>query len=178
MHLKEISMSITSDRFRILSLPARSAADEIAAMKLAEVLETKSCFGKAVSVTALTREMDDAMEQHKGDIICVSATPPEATMHARYLCKRLRRRFPQVKLVVGLWETEDDLDKAREHIGCDATVVSTMADAQEQIRVLIKELSPKTETQWPTEGGQMIRPRPHPSHYRMHVDVQSSSQHM
>ena len=57
-------------------------------------------------------------------------------MHARYLCKRLRRRLPEVKLVVGLWDAQGDLNKAKERIGCGAIrVVATLADAQEQIRL-------------------------------------------
>ena len=83
-------------------------------------------------------EMVDLVEQRKADVVCVSATPPGAMMHARYLCKQLRRRFPKVKLVVGLWDVQGDLNKARERIGCGAIVVATMADAQEQIRLLIQ----------------------------------------
>ena len=64
-------------------------------------------------------------------------------MHARYLCKHLRRRFPKVKLVVGLWDAHGDLNKVKERIGCGALVVATMADAQEQIRLLIQELLPQ-----------------------------------
>ena len=99
--------------------------------------------------------MVDLVEHRKADVVCVSATPPGAMMHARYLCKHLRRRFPTVKLVVGLWDVQGDLNKARERIGCGATVVATMADAQEQIRLLIQQLVPPTEQQAPPEGGQM-----------------------
>ena len=92
---------------------------------------------QAVSVTSLASEMVDLVERRKADVVCVSATPPGAMMHARYLCKQLRRRFPKVKLVVGLWDVQGDLNKAKERIGCGATVVATLADAQEQIRLLI-----------------------------------------
>ena len=109
--------SIDSPKLCILSLPARSEADEIAAMMLAQVLETKSCVVQAVSVTSLATEMVDLVEQRKADVVCVSATPPGAMMHARYLCKHLRRRFPKVKLVVGLWDMQGDLNKAKERIG-------------------------------------------------------------
>ena len=168
-------MSIDSPRLCILCLPARSEADEIAAMMLAQVLETKSCVVQAVSVTSLASEMVDLVEQRKADVVCVSATPPAAVMHARYLCKHLRRRFPKVKLVVGLWDVQGDLNKAKERIGCGATVVATLADAQEQIRLLIQQLLPPTEQQAPPECGQMVIERAHPSNYPSHVDVRSSS---
>ena len=133
----------------------------------------------AVSVTYLASEMVDLVEQRKADVVCVSATPPGAMMHARYLCKQIRRRFPKVKLVVGLWDIEGDLIKASERIGCGATVVATLADAQEQIRLMIQQqLLPRAEKQAPPEGDQPIRPRAHPSNYASHVDVRSTHQGM
>ena len=125
-------------------------------MMLAQVLETRGCVVQAVSVTSLASEMVDLVEQRNADVVCISATPPAAMMHARYLCKHLRRRFPKVKLVVGLWDAQGDLNKARERIGCGAIVVATLADAQEQIRLLIQPLLPQSEKQAQPERGPMV----------------------
>jgi hypothetical protein len=80
--------------------------------------------------------MDDLVDQGVPDMICVCATPPAAVMHARYLCKRLDDRIANVQLVVGLWNAQGDLDKARQRIGCDAVVVATLAGAQEQAHLM------------------------------------------
>ena len=53
----------SSSRLRILCLPARTEADEIAAMMLAQVLETTGCRVQAVSVTSLAGEMVDLVDQ-------------------------------------------------------------------------------------------------------------------
>lgn len=137
----------TSSRPCILCLPARSEADEIAATMLAQVMETRDCHARAVSVKSLAGEMVDLVDQRTADVICLSATPPAAVMHARYLCKRLRARLPEAKLVVGLWDPKGDLSKAQERIGCGAIVVATLADAQEQIRLLIQPHLPQPEKQ-------------------------------
>jgi hypothetical protein len=50
-----------------------------------------------------------------------------------------------VKLVVGLWDTQGELSKAKERIGCGAIVVTTLADAQEQISLLIESNEPPSE---------------------------------
>lgn len=155
----------------ILSLPARSDADEIAALMLAQVLETKSCVVQAVSVTSQVSEMVDLVEQRKADVVCVSATAPGAMMHARYLCKHLRRRFKNLKLVVGLWDAQGDLTKARERIGCGAIVVTTMAKAQEQISLLMQQPVPPTEQQALPEKEPIVVERPHPSNYPLSVDI-------
>ncbi len=92
--------------------------------------------------------MVELVEQRKADVVCISAMPPAAAIHARYLCKRLRGRFPDAKLIVGLWNVKGDLNKARERLGCGAAtrVVATLADAQEQIRLLIRPpLLPRNE---------------------------------
>ncbi len=143
-------------------------------MMLAQVLETKSCVVQAVSVTSLASEMVDLVEQRKADVVCVSATPPGAMMHARYLCKQLRRRFPKVKLVVGLWDIQGDLNKASERIGCGATVVATLADAQEQIQLTIQQQLLSRAEQQTRADDPPTRPTFHPSHYPPHVDVRST----
>ncbi len=143
--------SISSPKLCILSLPARSEADEIASMMLAHVLETIKCVVEVVSLTSLASEMMDSVDRRNADIVCVSATPPGAMMHARYLCKQLRRRFPKVNLIVGLWDMNGDLSKATERIGYGATVVATLADAQEQIRLLTQQFVPPSVRQAPPE---------------------------
>jgi hypothetical protein len=99
-------------------------------------LEAKGRLVQVVSVTSLASEMVDLVDQRIADVICICATPPAAVMHARYLCKRLRDRFPEVKLIVGMWDAQGDLNKAKERIGCGAIVVTTLADAQEQIALI------------------------------------------
>ena len=144
---------VSSSPLRILCLPARSEADEIAALMVAQVLETTGCVVQAVSVASLAGEMVDFGEQRQPDLVCISATPPAAVMHARHLCKQLRSRFPELNLVVGLWDAQGDLNKAKERIGCGAIVVATLADAQEQVRVLVQPRLPVAERRKQVERG-------------------------
>ncbi len=120
----------------ILCLPARTEADEIIAIMLSQLLGEGGHVVQSIAAASLSSEIVDLVEKYKPDVLCLSATPPAAAMHARYLCKRLRDRLPNVHLVVGLWDTQADLSKAKERIGCNAIVVSSLADAQEQIRLL------------------------------------------
>jgi len=146
------ALSADSSEPYILCLPARTEADEITALMLAQVLETRGCVVQAVSVTSLAEEMVAFVDQRKPDVVCISATPPAAVMHARYLGKRLRERLPNVNLVVGLWDAQGDLNKAKERIGCGATVVATLAEAQAQVRLLIQSRLPPPEKQLRPEG--------------------------
>jgi hypothetical protein len=143
---------VNSSRLSILCLPARSEADEIAAMMLAQVLETSGCRAQAKLITALAGEMVDLVDQcTAADVICISATPPAAVMHARYLCRKLCGQLPVAKLIVGLWDAHGDLHKARERIGCDAIVVATLTAAQEQIGTPTRPNVPYAQT--PSQRG-------------------------
>ena len=134
------AVATSSSQPSILCLPARTEADEITALMLSQVLETSGCAVQTVPVTSLSGELSDLLERYTADVVCVSATPPAAVMHARYLCQRLRHQFPAVKLVVGLWDFQGDLSKAKERIGGGAVVVATLAEAQEQVRLLLQPL--------------------------------------
>ena len=82
------------------------------------------------SVATTVSELVDLVERRKAAVVCISATPPAAVTYARHLCKQLRGRFPTVHLVVGLWNAQGDLSKAKVRIGGGDTthVVATLAE--------------------------------------------------
>jgi hypothetical protein len=133
----------------ILCLPARDEADEIAGMMLAQLLATGQCLVQSVPFTTAAIELVDLVERRNPDVVCISATPPAAVMHARHLYKHVRGRFPQVPVVVGLWDAQGDLSKAKTRIGGGAAthVVATLAEAQQQVRLLIQPLLPPPQKQ-------------------------------
>jgi predicted PurR-regulated permease PerM len=142
----------------ILCLPARDEADEIAGMMLAQLLATGECLVQSVSFTAAAGELVDLVARRKPDVVCISATPPAAVMHARHLCKHVRGRFPQVPVVVGLWNAQGDLSKAKVRIGGGDTthVVATLAEAQERVRLLIRPLLPPEKQSQPDSGPEVL----------------------
>jgi predicted PurR-regulated permease PerM len=100
-------------------VPAQDEADYVAALLLARLLP----FEPQVS--------SKPNEELACDVACISAVPPHAGSHAAYLAKRLRQRFPQLKIVVGMWSTEGNLDKAGvrfKKLGADE-VVSHLPEA-------------------------------------------------
>ena len=119
----------------ILCLPARNEADEIAALMLAQLLESEGACAKVISAETLAAEIVDEVEQQNADAVCISAMPPLAVMHSRYLCKRLAMRFPDLNVVVGLWHVAN-IERAKERIRTCGTerVASTLMQAVEQFR--------------------------------------------
>ena len=123
---------------RVLCLPAHGEADELAAMMLAQIVDIRGCVVETVPAAAMgaASELVEYVGQSRADVVCISAVPPAAVTHARRLRMRLRRRFPELNLVVGLWNSPGDLNEAKERVGSDlrTQIVATLADAQAQIR--------------------------------------------
>ena len=75
------------------------------------------------------------MEESGVDAACISVVSPSTVIQARYLCVKLRARFPQLKIVIGLWSTTQGLADAARRLrdsGADE-VVTTLADAVVQL---------------------------------------------
>jgi hypothetical protein len=122
-------------RINIVCLPAHDEADEICNLMLAQLLELRGYCAFAVSQNALASEMIAEIEARQAEVVVVSALPPGAVNHARYLCKRVQARYPEAKLAVGLWSYGGDVGRARQRITCGASValVVTLTQMQEQI---------------------------------------------
>jgi hypothetical protein len=67
--------------------------------------------------------------------VCVSALPPAAVAHSRYLCKRLHMKLPELKMVVGLWTWSGELKRAKDRVACEGSVnlVTTLGQAMDEI---------------------------------------------
>jgi hypothetical protein len=125
-------------RVNVVVLPAHDEADEIVGLMLAQVLEFNNYCPTAGSQSALAGEMIEIVENKNAHAVCVSALPPSAVTHSRYLCKRLHQKFPDMNMVVGLWSWSGDLKKAKERVACEGTVqlVTTITQAMTEIEQL------------------------------------------
>lgn len=126
----------------ILVLPAHDEADEIAGLMLAQLLEIQGYCAVAESVTKLAGEMVEEVERKSANLVVVSAMPPAAVAHSRYLCKRIHARYPEMGMIVGLWSFKGDLKKATDRITCvgSVSVMSTMREAMDQIHQQVQPL--------------------------------------
>lgn len=119
----------------VLCIPARSEGDEVAAGLLVRVLGESGVRCESISNAVLASELADAVERLGADVVCISALPPQGLPQARYLCKRLRERFPRLRIVVGLWNLRGTLESAEARLGSgpDLRVVTTFAGAMQSI---------------------------------------------
>jgi predicted PurR-regulated permease PerM len=120
---------------RVVCLPAGDKADEISGAMLSQVLERLGCATISFPVVSSPVAVLENFSTEPGDIVCVSALPPFALMKARSLSKELRSRFPELRILVGLWGFSGGGAKADERLGKAFTVevVTTIGQAVEKI---------------------------------------------
>ena len=100
-------------RVRILGCPTRDEADELALLMLEQMLHPARCETELMSGELLSSELVARAGEMQPMLICIAALPPEGLAHARYLCKRLRARCPDTRILVGRWGLDANMEEER-----------------------------------------------------------------
>jgi predicted PurR-regulated permease PerM len=93
---------------RVLVIPAKDAVDHAAADLFARLLDPVLWEVEVAPANTLTSELLDLVEKINPAIVVIVALPPGGLTHTRYLCKRLRQRAAEVKVVVGRWAAPEE----------------------------------------------------------------------
>jgi predicted PurR-regulated permease PerM len=117
-------------------LPAHDEADQIVGLMLAQVLKRRGFTVTIPDTVSLASEMVGSIDLQKTDILVISALPPKAALHARYLVKLVNTRRPTIKTVVGLWTNNKpsaiDFDNIQ-----TATSLDALQDQIDQITPMV-----------------------------------------
>jgi hypothetical protein len=93
-------------------IPAHDEADQLAGAMLAQLLRAERIATRELAHESLAGETFDEIAGQACRAICVSAVPPHAATHAAYLTRRLKKRLPELRIVVALW-TSEGVDKVK-----------------------------------------------------------------
>jgi hypothetical protein len=99
---------------RVICIPANDEADEIAASMLSQLLELGGCAALSFPIDPDILQLVQVLKPSADDVICISSLPPFAFSHAKTLSRQLRSRFPQTKILVGVWGFSGDAKLALE----------------------------------------------------------------
>jgi predicted PurR-regulated permease PerM len=141
----KIRVAPPSHATKVVCIPARDEADEIVGIMLSQLLERAGYYAQAIPI-GTTAEMLAQVNDATPDIVCISALPPFALLHARDLYKRVRSHVPNARIIVGLWKFSGDPIKAaaRFNIVGDDKLAITLAQTILQVGVFQKiELVPE-----------------------------------
>jgi predicted PurR-regulated permease PerM/methylmalonyl-CoA mutase cobalamin-binding subunit len=133
---KETPMPAMAVSYRICCLPARDERDELAGTMLAQLLQQRGFEAVSAPGKLVAGELVSFAEKADVDVFCISVVVPSTIIQARYLCQKVRTKFPKMKIIVGLWgtTTENNAESAQRlrDSGADEVVVS-LDEAVEQI---------------------------------------------
>ena len=88
----------------VVVLPSHESTDDLVGQMLSILLRRRKTPATFVPARLLVSERLEKIEKLAPRIVCISALPPYATVHARQTAKRVCARFPELQLVVGYWD--------------------------------------------------------------------------
>jgi hypothetical protein len=99
------------------------------------VLDPRRFAVDFTKTTLLTAELISLVEQASPELVCIGLVPPGGFAQTRYLCKRLRARFPTLPIIVGCWgDTTDETEiLARLRLDSRTQVGTTLTKTRQQI---------------------------------------------
>ena len=122
---------------RVLCVPGHDKADEITAVMLSQLLSDGTIEAETSSTDVLAAELVEYVKTTDVNAVVISAVPPRASRHARYLCKRLRAQLPELPIIVGLWSGSHLARTLKRLEGSGATaIVHSLADAVKKLQAL------------------------------------------
>lgn len=111
----------------VCCVPARAYRDELAGKMLVQLMTQNGHNARNASSKMMSGDLVAWIRDSGAETVFISVVPPSTTIHARYLCAKLRAHLPSVKIIVGLWgntEKANETFKALKDSGADDVVVS------------------------------------------------------
>jgi hypothetical protein len=100
----------------VLGCAARDASDEAALEMLQRIVDPGLCQIQIVLTDRLVSEVVEMVAKERPSIVCIASLPPGGLAHTRLLCKRLRTRYPDLKITVGRWGLQGGIERNREQL--------------------------------------------------------------
>jgi predicted PurR-regulated permease PerM len=147
IHAEDQANASAPIRLHILACPARDQADQLALEMLRQLLDPAKWVVEVAAIETLTADLVGQVAAQTPALVCIGALPPGGLAHARYLCKKLRARFPEVKIIVGRWGLTGGVEANREQFqdaGADLTA-TTMLETRSQLNSLLPILTQEQE---------------------------------
>jgi predicted PurR-regulated permease PerM len=127
------------ERAGVLAYAANGVADESALAMLAHLVEDLPVTLEISRTRMLAADVIAAVQEKRYGIVCIADLPPSASSKTRYLVKRLRAAFPDLRIVVGRWappELADESTQVLREAGA-SHVASTLVETRAYLATLL-----------------------------------------
>ena len=123
----------------VLGCPAHHQMEELVVDMLALVALADGASVRGVSTRTLPVQVEEQIAQENPAVVFVAVLPPGGLAQARHLCRRLRRRFPALPVVVGYFGKAREFDRllVRLRRSGASYVTTSLAQTRSQVRALL-----------------------------------------
>ena len=111
----------------VLCIGGRTALDGTVALIFAQLLSKHGIVARAEDADVLSTASTARLDTTGVALACVSFLDSRSPAHIRYTIRRLRRRLPDVPIVLGCWMSDADTKDMLDTVKADA-VVTTLRD--------------------------------------------------
>jgi predicted PurR-regulated permease PerM len=120
-------LGAADDRVRALLVPALDDLDRAGLEIFARLFDPAQWEMEILPPNTLASELLQRIEEQRPVAVVIGSLPSGGRTHTRYLCKRIRARFPDLKLIVGRWTDDEDKEAAEQFksAGADEVTAST-----------------------------------------------------
>lgn len=133
---EEHAPSDKTRRLQVVCLGGKWEVDALAARMLAHSLGLSGLSARHVEVDVASPHFVQELDLQGATTVCLSHFSPDPRAQVRYLCRRLRRRWPDLRIALALWNVPPDLldEEGIRALGADsvATSIEEMALRVEQ----------------------------------------------
>lgn len=112
--------------FRLLGCPAHHESEELVLSMLGHCIAAQGQHLHRLSTKTLPIELIEQVNEQRPDAVFLAILPPSGLVQASYLCRRLRKTFPKLPIVVGYWGNKKRFDRVLVRLrACGASFVTT-----------------------------------------------------
>ena len=111
----------------VLCVAGRTDLDQAAASMLAQLLTKHGLRARVEGVAALSTANVIRLDTTGVAFVCVSVLDSSSPAHMRYTIRRLRRKLPETKIIVGCWMADGDTAALADTVKADA-ITTTLRD--------------------------------------------------
>ncbi len=137
---------------RVMCIPARDYADEIACQLAQQVLVDTASVSTTPADSSITN-IQELAARLQPDVMCVVGVPPRAVRHMKMRCHQIRARFPETVVVACALSEENDLSSLRsripaedaQHVVCSLTLMKDYLTSLLHPAAVALESMPETE---------------------------------
>lgn len=155
----------------IVGFPVQPA-DVLVFQLLERLLDPHICTLEILSQDMLIAERLAAVEERRPAILCLSSLPPGGLRQTRAICKSVRTRHPDLKILVGRWTTRGPSERAQKLFKASgANAVAVSLSQMREVMQPIVQFHRATDPQAPPGGNDSRRERDGVSMATGHVQV-------